>query len=138
MRRNRSFTTSAVAAAAVLALSPVAGAQRETRERTILASVVDSHDAPVTDLTVKDFIVRENGIAREVTRVAPGQGPTHVAILLDDSQATRDTTTFLRPAVSGFIKQMAAAATPPQMALWTFGERPTRRAVFSSNAVAIE
>ena len=127
----------AAAALAVALLVPVA-AQRETRQRTIAVTVVDRAGAPLTGLTAKDFVVRENGLAREVISVAAAPPPPQVAILLDDSQATQNTTTFLRPAMTSFLKTLAAAEPAPQIALWTFGERPTRRVNFTPTAAAIE
>jgi hypothetical protein len=129
--------SAAVAAVAAALLVPVQ-AQRETRQRTINVSVVSRDGAPLTGLTAKDFVVRENGLAREVVGVAAAPPPAQVAILLDDSQATQNTTTFLRPAMTGFLKTMAAASPAPQFALWTFGERPTRRVNFTPNAETVE
>ena len=129
--------SAAIALAAALVAS--AGAQeRETRERTIAVSVVSNDGTPVDGLTAKDFVVRENGLAREVVRVAPASPPSHIALLIDDSQATQNTTAFLRPALTAFVKTVAAADPAPHVALWTFGERPTRRVNFTPNAAAIE
>jgi hypothetical protein len=129
--------SAAIALAAALVAS--AGAQeRETRERTIAVSVVSNDGTPVDGLTAKDFVVRENGLAREVVRVAPASPPSHIALLIDDSQATQNTTAFLRPALTAFVKTVAAADPAPHVALWTFGERPTRRVNFTPNPAAIE
>lgn len=126
------------AAVLTMALAAVASAQqRDTREQTITVSVVTDRGAPVPDLTVKDFVVRENGLAREVVRVSPDAAPTHVALLVDDSQATQNTTAFLRPALTEFVRTLEAATPAPQIALWTFGERPTRRAAFTPNAGSV-
>ena len=60
------------AAVGVLLLAggaPAAFAQAQ--ERVVYVSAVDRNGAPVLDLTAKDFIVREDGMAREVLRVAP-------------------------------------------------------------------
>ena len=54
-------------------------------ERVIYASVVDKDGAPVLDLTIKDFIVREDGQAREVLRVARDNDPLQIALLVDNS-----------------------------------------------------
>ena len=134
------ITTRSAAAAAMLAVTVLvpAHAQRETRQRTIPVTVVDRSGAPLTGLTVKDFVVRENDLAREVVSVTAAPPPTHIAILLDDSQATQNTTTFLRPAMSGFLKALGGADPAPQLALWTFGERPTRRVNFTPTAPTIE
>jgi hypothetical protein len=127
------------AALAVLAASPaIIAAQRTLRDRTVIVSVVDSQGAPVGDLTVKDFVVRENGLAREVTRVAPAPAPSHVAVLVDDSQATTGLPPYLRPALTAFVKQLGTMSEPPQVAFWTFGERPTRRVNFSKDLEPVQ
>src|SRR5678809_463913 len=45
--------------------------QRPGRERQVLVSAALSSGAPATGLTVSDFIVREDGLSREITKVAP-------------------------------------------------------------------
>jgi hypothetical protein len=120
--------------AACISLTPVdAGQQRETRERAVTVSVSTSSDAPVTDLTATDFVVRENGVAREIIRVSPAPPPTHVLLLIDDSQATQASYPFLRDALPKVIGRLAELSPAPNIGFWTFGERPTKRADVSPN-----
>lgn len=134
------------AAAGLLALAfvvatprvPAGQAQRETRERSVVVGAVDNAGKPVTSLTAADFAVREDGRSREVLRVSPAPPPSHVALLIDDSQAARDAVQFLRTALGAFVKRMLAGEQAPQVGLWTFGERPTRRADFSPNSAQVE
>lgn len=125
----------AVAVGTVVAVAFPSASQRETRERGIIVGVTTSgsSDAPVTNMTVADFTVRENDIAREVIRVSPAPPPSHVYFLIDDSQATQRLAPYLRPAMTAAISKMAALEPAPQMALMTFGERPTRRVDFTPN-----
>ena len=116
----------------VIVAFPSAG-QRETRERGILVGVSTAKDQPVTDMKVTDFTVRENDVAREVIRVSPAPPPSHVYLLIDDSQATQGLSNFLRPALTTTISKLAAQAPAPQMAFMTFGERPNRRVDFTPN-----
>ena len=130
----RSKITRIAAAAGIVAAVSVASAdQRETRERGILVSVASSSDAPVTDMTAADFTVKENGVAREVVRVAPAPPPSHVVFLMDDSQAIQASTQHLRLAATALVGQLAELSPAPQLALYTFGERPTRRVDFTPN-----
>jgi hypothetical protein len=119
----------------VVAVAFPSASQRETRERGIIVGVSTSGsgDAPVPDMKVADFTVRENDVAREVLRVAPAPPPSHVYLLIDDSQATQGLSTYLRPAMTGTISKLAALEPPPQQALMTFGERPNRRVDFTPN-----
>src|ERR1044072_1110290 len=108
MRGKFAFSAAITGLAAVLictsisATSQTPAAQRERRERRILVSVATNSDAPVTDMQATDFVVRENDVAREVLRVSPAPPPSHVYLLVDDSQATQALTQYLRTTVTGF------------------------------------
>ena len=131
------FARFAAVAAAIAVVATTSADQRATRERGILVSVSTNSDAPVTDLAATDFTVREDGVAREVIRVAAAPPPSHVMLLVDDSQAMQSNLTYLRPAMAAFLAKMAALSPAPQQALMTFGERPSRRADFSPNPEAL-
>jgi VWFA-related protein len=115
------WLTRAVAAGLVVAFAaPSAFAQAD--ERTVYASVVDKDGTPLLDLTAKDFIVREDGMAREVLRVAKDDDPLQVALLVDNSTVMRDRLTQLRKAAAAFVRATRAGAP---LALITLAERPT-------------
>src|SRR3989442_5750291 len=97
-------------------------ASAQTEERIIYASVVDQAGAPVTALTASDFIVREEGVQREILRVAPAADALWIAVLIDTSQAMEPYVSDLRRALRGFINRMAGEH---ELALVAFGERPT-------------
>jgi hypothetical protein len=117
-----------VAAVSVAALS---ADQRVTHEREILVGATQGNGTPATGLTVTDFVVREDRLSREVVRVDPAPPPSHLVLLVDDSQESQESIPFLRAGLGGFIKTVGALAPTPQFSLWTFGERPTRRVDFS-------
>ena len=101
-RVSRSFVLAlAIGAAAV---PSVVAAQQE--ERAVYASVLDKSDVPVSTLNARDFIVRENGVTREVLRVAAASKPMHIAILVDTSQAMRPYVNDLRLALRSFLREM--------------------------------
>jgi hypothetical protein len=128
------FTILVLTAGVSLSLATVAAEpQRQTRERGVLVSVSTSRDVAVTDMKASEFIVRENGAAREVIRVAAAPPPSHVVLMIDDSQATQSLVPYLRPAMTNVISMMAALTPAPQQMLMTFGERPTRRVDFTPN-----
>jgi VWFA-related protein len=91
-------------------------------ERVIYVSVVDRDGAPSLDLTAKDFIVREDGQAREVLRVSRDSDPLQVALLVDNSTSMRNQLSTLRKSVAAFVD---ATREDAQIALITLAERPT-------------
>jgi VWFA-related protein len=102
------------------AASPRVYAQAD--ERVIYTSVVDKDGAPVLDLTIKDFSVREDGQPREILRVARDDDPLQIALLVDNSVSMRSRLSQLRRAVTAFID---ATRHDVQLAIITLAERPT-------------
>jgi hypothetical protein len=120
-------------ALAVILAAPAAGfAQAD--ERVIYASVVDRDGAPVLDLTVKDFIVREDGQTREILRVARDNDPLQIALLVDNSVSMRPSLSLLRKAVTAFID---ATRDDVQLALITLAERPTVLVGYTTDRAAL-
>ncbi len=87
--------------------------------------MTDKSGAPAKDLTLKDFIIREDNRDREVLAVGPAKMPMRIALLVDNSQATQPATNELRLAMSGFITAMFKANPDTMMSFSTFGDRPT-------------
>lgn len=96
--------------------------QAQVDERVIYVSVVDKDGSPVLDLTAKDFIVREDGQAREVLRIARDTDPLQIALLVDNSTSMRNGLSLLRKSVAAFVD---ATREDAHVALITLAERPT-------------
>jgi len=105
---------------AALLLSPTVSAQPKSND--IYVSVVDGKGDPATNLSAADFRVREDGVAREVLKVAPATEPLTVAFLVDDSQVTTSAVQMLREGAENFVKALSGKA---DISLQTFGDRPT-------------
>ena len=121
-----------LALTAMLAAAVTLAAQAE--ERVIYTSVVNKDGAPVLDLTLTDFIVREDGQAREILRVARDNDPLQIALLVDNSVSMRPRLSLLRKAVTAFID---ATRDDVQLALITLAERPTILVGYTTDRAAL-
>ena len=104
------------------AASAQAPQRADARSREIYVSVLDRRGAPVTGLTTADFIAKEDGAVREVVDVKPATDPLTIAVLIDDSAAATDATSYLRDGLAAFLERLRGHA---EVALITTGERPT-------------
>jgi len=112
----------ALALAAVIVTTPDVDAQRATREQTMFASAVDDKGEPVEGLGPEAFLVREDGVRREILRVSRATEPMDIAVLIDNSQAAQAEVTFIRDAVTGFVEKMSPGN---RIALVGLADRPT-------------
>jgi len=120
--------------ALAIAISATATLKAQADERVIYTSVVDKDGAPVLDLSIKDFIVREDGQAREILSVARDNDPLQIALLVDNSVAMRPRLTVLRKAVAAFIE---STRDDVQLALITLAERPTILVGYTTDRAAL-
>ena len=120
--------------ALAIATSAMATLSAQADERVIYASVVDKDGTPILDLTTKDFIVREDGQAREVLRVARDSDPLQIALLVDNSVSMRPRLSQLRRAVTAFID---STREDVQLAIITLAERPTILAGYTTDRAAL-
>lgn len=106
----------------------------QAEDRVIYTSVVNKDGEPVLDLGIKDFIVREDGQAREILSVARDNDPLQVALLVDNSTVMRGPLPDLRRAVSAFVD---ATRDGVQIALITLAERPTIAVAYTADHEAL-
>jgi len=100
----------------------------QTEERSIYTSVLDDEGAPVRALARNDFVIRENGVEREILDVKRATDPLQIALLVDTSEAIRPHVNDLRLALRTFLRSVNGA---DEVALYEFGERTTLLADFS-------
>jgi VWFA-related protein len=98
------------------------GAQAGARERTLYVSAVDDNGEPVEGLGPDAFVVREDGVRREVLRVSRATEPIDIALLVDNSAAAERQIIELRGALGKFVTAMAPNN---HIAVITLAERPT-------------
>lgn len=110
-------------AGSVAALFLSAALLAQAKERVVYVSAFDDNTrAPVSGLGVRDFVVREDGAAREVLRVTPATSPMAVAILVDNSQAASNAIADIRRALAAFVKALDGLGP---VAIIGVADRPT-------------
>jgi len=127
--RSKRLPTLAIAAALSVLVTASFSAQAP-RERTMYVSAVDDKGEPVEGLGPNDFIVREDGTAREVLRVSRAIEPIDIAILVDNSAASEQLIPRVREALRTFIAKMSSGN---QIAIIGLADRPTILANYTSN-----
>jgi VWFA-related protein len=111
--------------------------QRALRDQTIFISVQDKQGKPPATLALTDLAIREDGNVREILKVEPATTPLQIAVLVDTSQAAQASIADLRDAVKAFAAAIWAKSPETQIALYTFGERPTLATDYTTSAVAL-
>src|SRR5262249_46778152 len=118
----------ALLAAAVLAtvlpsiVALHARAQGDARERVMYVSVVNNAGEPVEGLGPDTFVVREDGVRREVLRVSRATEPIQIALLVDNSAAAADHIVHIRAGLTAFVDAMHREH---DIALIGLADRPT-------------
>ncbi|HEX7087251.1 MAG TPA: hypothetical protein VF198_12870 [Vicinamibacterales bacterium] len=117
---------------AALAASPAAA---QTTEMTMYVSVLDGDRRPVSGLGPEDFVVREDGRAREVLRAGRTSDPIELAVLIDNSQAMQPHILDLRRALTPFLTRLAGEQA--NIVLIGMGDRPTVLAGYTQSAAEL-
>jgi len=133
------FSRRAAAALLIFFIAPAASLAQAV-QRSLYVSVLNDAGAPVPDLGPSDFVVREDGLAREVLRVVPATDPMQIAVLVDNSQAARDDIADLRKALRAFVTAMtagSAAGGKNELAIIGLADRPTVLADYTSDVARL-
>jgi VWFA-related protein len=105
------------------------------RTRDIYVSVLDSKGAPVPGLSAGDFVVREDGAAREVLKAGPATAPMQIIVLIDDSEAATNAVQRIREGMTAFLDKLQGRA---EIGLVTIGERPTSLVEHTTDTAALK
>ena len=98
-------------------------------------SAVDQKGEPVGALGPADFIIREDGAAREVLRVSRAIDPMDIAILVDNAAASEGVLPRIREGLTSFIAKMAMGN---QIAIVGLADRPTILVDYTSNTKRLQ
>lgn len=108
----------------------------QARERVAFVSVADkATGAPRDAVAPTDLVIREDGAAREVLRVAPASGPFPIAVVVDTSTDAESAVQDLRTALTTFQRELGAVGP---VALVGMGARPTVIADYASGPAAFQ
>jgi len=135
--KSRRFPA-AVALLATLGLGSPALLLAQALQRSLYVSVLDESGAVVRDLGEKDFVVREDNLAREVLRVAPATAPMQVALLIDNSAYTSRYIRDFREAAKEFVLGMTSGPVKHEVAIIGIAERPTILTDYTSDRKKLE
>ncbi|MDQ3170086.1 MAG: VWA domain-containing protein [Acidobacteriota bacterium] len=139
VRLSRLMAAAAVAGAVTvpaLAQSPVTP-EKKPGEARVHISVTDD-DGKALAITAGDVSIEEDGRAREVLRVEKASDPLQIALLVDDSQAAQSAIAEIRAALKQVIGTVLEANPDSQIALISFGERPTLLVDYTNSRAQLE
>lgn len=128
--------TALVAATAVLGARAASPDTVQARQGRVYISVTDDHK--IVPITAADVTVSEDGRAREVLKVEKASAPLQIALLVDDSQAAQAAISDIRTALKQFVAKVLDANGDSQIALITFGERPTLLTDYTNSKASLE
>ena len=95
-----------------------------TEIRALTVTLLDEKDREVTDVSLADVALSENGVSRDIASFKPDTRPLSVAIVVDTSAAVGSSYRLnVVDAVLGLVTRLPDGA---RYALWTTGDRPTK------------
>lgn len=109
----------------------------QSTEHTLYVSVVDAKGRPVTGLDVPDFVVKEDGVSREVLRAGRTADPIDLAVIVDNSQALQPYVNDVRTALTAFVTRMADRQSAT-VAIYGMADRPTVLQDYTESAALLQ
>ena len=110
-------------------------------ERAALVTVIAEAGTPIRELTMRDFVVKEDGRKAEVVDAKLTKDPLSVALLIDISQPPRGAARSvqdLRTAAATFVKTIHAVSPDAQITLVMFAAAATTAVDFTNKPDELE
>jgi len=117
------------------------GMGQGVQQRAALVTVIATADGAITDLTAKDFVVREGGAKREVVSAELATEPMSIVLLVDTAQppmGVTPPTQDLRTAVSTFVNTVQSASPNARIALGQFAGASVVAVDFTAETQALD
>jgi VWFA-related protein len=102
--------------------APATAAGTEIRALTV--TLLDEKDREVTDVSLADVALSENGVSRDIASFKPDTRPLSVAVLVDTSAAVGSS--YRLNVVDAVLSLVTRLPDGARYALWTTGDRPTK------------
>jgi VWFA-related protein len=135
----RTWSALPVAAVAVFALLPAAAARTPApADKSVFVSALDQNGKPVTDLTMQEFRLREDGQDREIVSVKAASQPLTVELLADTTESAAEFTQDIRKALVAFVREVHAASADAPISLMEFGQAAVTLVPFSTKTEDLE
>src|SRR5688572_5529381 len=100
---------------------PVGVSAAQGPERTIYVSVMDQNAAPVPDMKQEEFSVKEDGVARTITKVDRASEPIHYVIMVDTTPGLSGAVIDLREGLKGFTTLLLSVEPKSEFSFVEFG-----------------
>jgi VWFA-related protein len=107
----------------------------ETRNQAVYVSVLGPKDVPITGLAAGDFQVKEDGTTREVLKAETATDPMQIVLIVDDSQAARDSLQPMREGLTAFVDKLKGRA---EIGIVTVGDRATSLVPSTTDTAALK
>lgn len=114
--------------------SPAAAQPGGARQRSLFLTATTEDGTPVETLAPEDVIVREDGVTREVLKVARATEPADITLLVDNSTAAARALQDMRLGLEKFVETFAG---PHTISLVTVADRPTVQVKSTTSKAAL-